>query len=216
MKFWDWIINNSEVDRLAGTDNPRSTLSRMYEQTSTDFQKVLETKDVKDVKGANTPCRSCTMCCHLPMTPELYPEFDESPDDYDCYQKESEVWALKNKDDGSCIYLGDKGCTIYARRPFACKIYDCRHWVAVSVMPGKDITEAPCKRVLSWDLKKMVRTRQDKIRFIACFIARNANPEMSKMYPMACFLASEQFLAQAENALSQFEPLARKEGSNEQ
>ena len=35
---------------------------------------------------------------------------------------------LKHKDDGSCWYLGDGGCTIWDRAPLACRAFDCRIW----------------------------------------------------------------------------------------
>ena len=33
---------------------------------------------------------------------------------------------LKHKPDGSCIYLGDNGCTIHDRAPVVCREFDCR------------------------------------------------------------------------------------------
>lgn len=33
---------------------------------------------------------------------------------------------LRRKPDGSCFYLGAGGCTIHARAPTLCQLYDCR------------------------------------------------------------------------------------------
>ena len=33
---------------------------------------------------------------------------------------------LDHKSNGDCIYLGDTGCTIHARRPQMCRELDCR------------------------------------------------------------------------------------------
>jgi len=34
--------------------------------------------------------------------------------------------CLPKRPDGACIYLGDTGCTIYEKRPQACRAFDCR------------------------------------------------------------------------------------------
>lgn len=34
---------------------------------------------------------------------------------------------LAHKPDGSCYYLGDKGCTIHATKPQMCREMDCRN-----------------------------------------------------------------------------------------
>lgn len=33
---------------------------------------------------------------------------------------------LKVTAEGDCVYLGEGGCTIYERRPWLCRIFDCR------------------------------------------------------------------------------------------
>ncbi len=38
------------------------------------------------------------------------------------------VLALQRKPDGSCTYLGPKGCTIWDRAPQTCRDFDCRLW----------------------------------------------------------------------------------------
>ena len=34
--------------------------------------------------------------------------------------------ALKHKENGDCIYLGDEGCSIWNNAPAVCKAFDCR------------------------------------------------------------------------------------------
>jgi len=34
--------------------------------------------------------------------------------------------ALRRREDGSCVYLGSGGCTIWSRAPFLCRRFDCR------------------------------------------------------------------------------------------
>jgi Fe-S-cluster containining protein len=36
------------------------------------------------------------------------------------------VLQLKRRENGDCVYLSESGCTIYERRPSACRAFDCR------------------------------------------------------------------------------------------
>jgi hypothetical protein len=36
------------------------------------------------------------------------------------------LYLLATTREGACVYLGDSGCTIYARRPALCRSFDCR------------------------------------------------------------------------------------------
>lgn len=38
--------------------------------------------------------------------------------------------SLKSRDDGSCVFLGDKGCNVHASRPLACRLYPLGRHVA--------------------------------------------------------------------------------------
>jgi Fe-S-cluster containining protein len=43
------------------------------------------------------------------------------------------VFALATDERGRCVYLGSSGCTIYDRRPFLCRSFDCRkHYLILS------------------------------------------------------------------------------------
>lgn len=55
----------------------------------------------------------------------MHPENGDNVLDYDTQIVEGRL-ALKWKDNGDCIYLGEKGCTIWPRRPAVCKEFDCR------------------------------------------------------------------------------------------
>jgi uncharacterized protein len=78
------------------------------------------------------PCGECTMCCRKEAI-FLYPEDGDNPGLY----KTRQVWhPLENRPvhvleqrNGACVYLGDKGCTIYDKRPSTCRTYDCRRFV---------------------------------------------------------------------------------------
>ncbi len=36
---------------------------------------------------------------------------------------------IKRRADKSCIYIGPFGCTVYAKRPYTCRAFDCRRLV---------------------------------------------------------------------------------------
>lgn len=77
------------------------------------------------------PCGGCTACCRTGGFIFLYPD---KGDNEDIYQTERaidpiagrETRRLKQKPDSSCIYLGDKGCTIINSAPHVCRVFDCR------------------------------------------------------------------------------------------
>lgn len=48
----------------------------------------------------------------------------------------SAVFVLAADERGACVYLGERGCTIYARRPLLCRSFDCRkHYL---MLPRED------------------------------------------------------------------------------
>jgi Fe-S-cluster containining protein len=69
-------------------------------------------------------CGSCTACCQNEQI-RLAPEDD--PGRYDVEVRADGVWIAARADGRpGCRYLGPKGCTIYAKRPAACRAFDCR------------------------------------------------------------------------------------------
>lgn len=83
------------------------------------------------VLGWNLPelkCNGCTACCKgetiLLTNSDEWWEYETRLVDRPG-RPEPEV-ALAQKEDGSCVYLGEGGCTIYERRPYSCRLFDCR------------------------------------------------------------------------------------------
>jgi Fe-S-cluster containining protein len=76
-------------------------------------------------------CNGCTECCHGPVM--LHPSLG---DDYRRYRTEDVYDGAGNvvgkkllqKLDGSCHYLGEKGCVIWGQHPAVCKAFDCRKY----------------------------------------------------------------------------------------
>lgn len=57
----------------------------------------------------------------MPISGDVAENYDTIP-----FPLNKDFRMLKVKDNGECTYLGENGCTIYERRPYMCRIYDCR------------------------------------------------------------------------------------------
>jgi Fe-S-cluster containining protein len=73
------------------------------------------------------PCNGCTACCRN----EVVLLSVEHGDDPDRYVTDMLVGgpALRHKENGECVYLGEVGCTIHETVPYACRMFDCRRWL---------------------------------------------------------------------------------------
>ncbi len=89
------------------------------------------------------PCGTCSLCCklHTPLTDDEYQNYDwadwwfMNPNG----QKEYKGKILWRQQNGDCIYLIDNRCTIYDRRPRACREFDCRETFKHSDRAGRKI-----------------------------------------------------------------------------
>jgi len=74
------------------------------------------------------PCGSCTACCR--DTVVLLPNEGDDLSQYEHVELAGpgpdHAYALRRNEDGACVYLGPKGCTIWDRAPFLCRFFDCR------------------------------------------------------------------------------------------
>lgn len=72
------------------------------------------------------PCGSCTLCCHGKVF--LWPSEDAGPLQVvvDRRVDGRRLRRLVQKPDGSCVHLGEGGCTVYEHRPRICREFDCR------------------------------------------------------------------------------------------
>lgn len=75
--------------------------------------------------AVDVPCGACTACCWHEIVPLT--EADD-PSSYDT-QWINGVQVLRHQPNGACIYLGQRGCRIWTRRPAVCKVFDCRRFV---------------------------------------------------------------------------------------
>jgi Fe-S-cluster containining protein len=76
---------------------------------------------------AHVDCGTCRACCHQTVVVsegEYGYETDTIPTPFGVLE------ILKQKPDGSCIYLTEAGCGIYHNRPACCRVFDCGNWFA--------------------------------------------------------------------------------------
>jgi len=89
----------------------------------------------------SVPCNGCTECCKTNQGLVLHPEQGDAIETYNFRtlpdsQTGAIVCVLATDETGRCLYLGDHGCTIYDRRPFLCRSFDCRkHYL---MLPRQD------------------------------------------------------------------------------
>ena len=77
---------------------------------------------------ADVPCGSCYDCCSK-LSPFLTQEEFESGQYVYTFMNTPDnipAIAIPRKQDGGCFYLESGKCTIYEKRPKACRIFDCR------------------------------------------------------------------------------------------
>lgn len=74
------------------------------------------------------PCNGCTLCCREEPV-QLLPE---QGDDYRQYRTVAgrgiggRPALFLKQEAGACVYLNETGCSIYEKRPFLCRDFDCR------------------------------------------------------------------------------------------
>jgi hypothetical protein len=97
--------------------------------------------EVLPSEETNVPCDGCTECCKSNQGLVLHPEQGDEVESYRFqilgHRSEGDtVFALATDENGWCVYLGKSGCTIYDRRPFLCRSFDCRkHYL---ILPRQD------------------------------------------------------------------------------
>jgi Fe-S-cluster containining protein len=99
----------------------------MNAQTNAFLKEQARTDPVK--------CRDCTACCRGDHAVVIRAEWGDDPDVFghdnlsrERYHGEWSV-TLARKENGDCVFLTDARCSIYDRRPAACRAFDCRRIV---------------------------------------------------------------------------------------
>lgn len=74
---------------------------------------------------AHVPCGSCKLCCQRFTAVAILPQHGDDPEAFET-RRDGGILMLKHKDNGDCVYLNEKGCSIHGRAPYMCRTYDCR------------------------------------------------------------------------------------------
>lgn len=77
----------------------------------------------QDFGISTVSCGTCKACCVNTLV-LLYPEHGDDTSKYETEDLDGRK-RLKVRENGECIYLGERGCTIYKDRPIICQSYDC-------------------------------------------------------------------------------------------
>lgn len=186
------------VPRKYGTKPLGSVTSLMRE-----FNRTVETGE------ARVPCDGCTVCCR---TPSQWANLE--PDEADRYEfttafpgdpatYRGSTVALAKHEDGSCVYLVDDKCSIYADRPRACRSYDCRMLalLQVSIHPEPVFLES----IQQWQAPR-TPLPEDRMILLAMRIAMASALETfggSIGAVMRCMETWRKFLPMAKRALDE-------------
>jgi len=122
-----------ETVTLRAAGDPREFHDRMVDRGNR-----LLRGDPRAVDAA-VPCNGCRECCYHAGV-DVHPE-DEPPENLAHLQterREDGVLYLRKREDGACVHLGAKGCTVYEHRPRACRGYDCRVYALTNVLDTFD------------------------------------------------------------------------------
>jgi hypothetical protein len=72
----------------------------------------------------DVPCNGCTLCCRAPIA--VHPALGDDPSKFKTKFVAGAGIVLESNDDGSCIYRGVMGCSIWPNTPAICRAFDCR------------------------------------------------------------------------------------------
>jgi Fe-S-cluster containining protein len=72
-------------------------------------------------------CGNCHLCCEL-QDLVVNVHSSEAPK-LDIYFTKLTEPNIKKNQDGSCVYLGSNGCTIYNERPNVCQTFTCERFL---------------------------------------------------------------------------------------
>lgn len=73
---------------------------------------------------ARVACGSCHACCKNTLV-VILPEDTENLTHYEVEAFSGDLLKLKQKPNGDCIHLGERGCEVYPLHPVMCRVYDC-------------------------------------------------------------------------------------------
>jgi uncharacterized protein len=136
-----------------------------FSQWLRDMRAVL-----RDEQDADVPCGDCVGCCvssyPIPLRPTDRVAQEQVPEQFLLPvpgQRPGHL-LMGFREDGSCPFLSDRACSIYAERPRTCRDYDCRIYAAAGLAPAGD-RPVIRNRVESWSFR--YPTQQDRDEAVA-------------------------------------------------
>lgn len=113
--------------------------------------------------GNDVPCGPCVACCtsgqQVPVDDDERPALPAH-----AVVDTAEGPVLARRADGACLSLVDGRCSVYERRPRACRVYDCRIFAATGLAPEDD---KPAIRAQAARWRFRVDTEEDRARLRA-------------------------------------------------
>jgi hypothetical protein len=92
----------------------------------------------RDIKRADVPCGTCTLCCRTLIVPLAHEEFEQYAWAWVVAPNGQRLGrALQRRPNGECVYLAENGCSIHGRAPHICQKFDCRELFLNSDRAGR-------------------------------------------------------------------------------
>jgi hypothetical protein len=126
-------------------------------------------------QASEVPCGDCTACCSASQFVHVGPEEASAlaviPPEllFPAPGLPPGHQLIGYDRRGRCPLLGEAGCTIYAGRPRACRVYDCRVFTATGVLPDEPEKALVAAQVAAW--RFAVTTPEEELRWDALHAA---------------------------------------------
>lgn len=168
---------------------PAGTFSTWLRRRKRLRQEVREARNMGDIThiSASVPCGACCACCY-----HYEVEFDQrfdNPSEYETEIGRTGVLVLKHQEDGACVYLRYGQCFIYGRRPYYCRVYDCRPLAYANIT----VTDRPDLNAAIQQWTGFCKTKQDVIALTAYKLAVRDGLETGDHAEVVCLLALARF-----------------------
>ena len=104
---------------------------------------------IDDKEVVNVPCDGCTLCC-LGDAVRILPHEDPAKWVTEPHFIYKGARMLRHKPDGSCVYLAERGCSIWDDRPQMCGELDCRIFAELSFTRARKLAKKGVLRLSVW------------------------------------------------------------------
>lgn len=106
---------------------------------------------LRDGNPADVPCDGCTACCRSgKLIPVEADEVDTlahiAASDLVSLPGDPTRRFLRHEESGNCSQLTPEGCSVYAHRPQACRVYDCRIFAATGLRADSPLIAEQAER----------------------------------------------------------------------